>query len=541
VSNGLQTSGHQSRTTLVIFLWIFEMANKTSRSILVSLPFIFIIFLMMIAADGKERKVSASSGKNSIAAEDERPKSFNEEEIKIIRKWADYRDPDALFLLAREYSESHTGKSNIKKNHSLAVELYKDAADLGHPDAQAELYSLYATGYGVPQNDKLAFGYLEKATTFGNPAYQARLATEYYEGTITTKDEKLAHKLFLKSAEQGFGIAQAFLATNYRIGKGVEANLVQAYKWHHLAKMTGHPGGGVTGFRELSFDELLAEDMPQEDVKKAQRLVDEWLAEHPGFPADQSYGPDIRAIYEERIKVRDRNDDIIRNHPEKISNKVIEICILSSAKEFEIPSEVLLNIHIYEGGKNGQMYGKSPNRLLGLFKIHEDYAIASADRWKISTDEAIRRIKDDPCINARMAGWQINVFNKQALGFDGALRLYAQSKEYDDNLFIKQVAPQLEIKKSNNKPKERYIPSDQNPDVINGKAPWALSIIADGQTYNGRVYPGYFQCANAGLNALWGQGSFLTNQPEKAKVYCQPANMRGTDKSVRVFSPGQRE
>lgn len=88
--------------------------------------------------------------------------------------------------------------------------------------------------------------------------------------------------------------------------------------------------------------------------------------------------------------------------------------------------------------------------------------------------------------------------------------------------------------------KSLYTSPDRNPDVINGKSPWVLLIVINGNTYGGAVFPGYYQCENAGIRAVWSASSPLTATPEKAKIYCQPENMRGKGLGVRVFAPGQR-
>jgi TPR repeat protein len=61
-----------------------------------------------------------------------------------------------------------TGEGGVVVNTSRALELFKRAADAGHPDAQYDLGMLYYQGIGVPQNLELAVDFMTIASRHGN-------------------------------------------------------------------------------------------------------------------------------------------------------------------------------------------------------------------------------------------------------------------------------------------------------------------------------------------------------------------------------------
>jgi TPR repeat protein len=80
-------------------------------------------------------------------------------------------------------------------------------------------------------------------------------------------DQAGAAKLFLLAAEQGNPVGQNRLARLYANGVGVEADPVQAAKWHLLAR-----SAGVSDF---SLDIVLSKLTPEQRAK-AEKAADDW-------------------------------------------------------------------------------------------------------------------------------------------------------------------------------------------------------------------------------------------------------------------------
>ena len=103
---------------------------------------------------------------------------------------------DAIFQRAEEY---YYGKNGKKSDTAKALELYRQAAEQGHIEAQFALGAALKMP-GEYQNTREAVQWLRKA------------------------------------AEQGHQEAQAELGHSYEFGVGVEIDLKEAEKWYHMSQ-----------------------------------------------------------------------------------------------------------------------------------------------------------------------------------------------------------------------------------------------------------------------------------------------------------------
>jgi len=77
-----------------------------------------------------------------------------------------------------------------------------------------------------------------------------------FNGDGVAKDEAAAGKMFLRAAERGNAVAQNRLARLYVAGRGLPKNLVEAGKWHELARRQGLADGWLdNALREMTPDE----------------------------------------------------------------------------------------------------------------------------------------------------------------------------------------------------------------------------------------------------------------------------------------------
>ena len=88
-----------------------------------------------------------------------------------------------------------------------------------------------------------------------------------FQGRGVPPDQKRGAELFRAAAERGLPVAQNRLARCYAHGAGVEMNLVEAARWHLIAK-----AGGVT---DESLDRILAK-LSKADRARAQKAADDW-------------------------------------------------------------------------------------------------------------------------------------------------------------------------------------------------------------------------------------------------------------------------
>jgi uncharacterized protein len=142
------------------------------------------------------------------------------------------------------------------------------AAEAGVAAAQYDLGNLYATGTGVdPPNAFEAAKWIGKAAAAGHTDAQVDYAVLLFRGHGVPPDQKHGAQLFRAAAEKGVVIAQTRLARCYANGAGVDKDLVQAAKWHLIAK--------AAGGEDEALDKLLAK-LSKADRAKAEKAAEEW-------------------------------------------------------------------------------------------------------------------------------------------------------------------------------------------------------------------------------------------------------------------------
>ena len=100
---------------------------------------------------------------------------------------------------------------------------------------------------------------LAAASLADNTDAQLEYAIALFNGTNVTRNEQLAATLLAKAARKGNPVAQNRLANILAVGRGVQANAVQAIKWHTVAK-----AGGVS---DIPLDQFVQQQPP--DVRAA--------------------------------------------------------------------------------------------------------------------------------------------------------------------------------------------------------------------------------------------------------------------------------
>ena len=154
-------------------------------------------------------------------------------------------------------------------NYIYAFDEFKPLALEGDAAAQYRLGVMYAKGQGVVQDDKQATSWYLKAAAQDDTRAQFALAEMYSRGQGVPQDNKTAVKWYLESADHGYPKAQYTVGMMYAKGTNLPHDLIQAHKWLSLA-----------GDIAINNKEWVEEKMTPEQIKKAQTLAQEWLAQH---------------------------------------------------------------------------------------------------------------------------------------------------------------------------------------------------------------------------------------------------------------------
>ena len=191
------------------------------------------------------------------------------EAARWYRLASDRGDPQAMFALGRAYLEGAGVATDAKqarlffekaaeRNHPgalynlgimetdgavanfvKAAEFFRRASTGGDNDATYALAMFYREGTGVEKDRKQGAALLKIAADENNIAAQVEYAIALFNGDGVDKDETAAGKYFLKAAARENPIAQNRIARMYASGRGVRLNMIEAMKWHILARSAG--------------------------------------------------------------------------------------------------------------------------------------------------------------------------------------------------------------------------------------------------------------------------------------------------------------
>lgn len=124
-------------------------------------------------------------------------------------------------------------------NFEKAADYFRKGAAEGSMDAVYSLAILYRRGAGVLRDDIKSSQFLKQAADRDHLAAMTEYAIALFNGRGVRKDEKGAAVYLIKAAWRNSPIAQNRLARLYVIGRGVKKDIVQAMKWHVIARATG--------------------------------------------------------------------------------------------------------------------------------------------------------------------------------------------------------------------------------------------------------------------------------------------------------------
>lgn len=142
----------------------------------------------------------------------------------------------APYELAKIYQDGFL--DIIIPDEKYAMELYVQAASLGHAPSATVLGQIYETGNQVvPQDTSLSVHYYTQAALQADPEAMLGLCAWYLVGAEPAfeKDEREAFQWALRAAKLGLPRAQFTVGYFYEKGKGCETNMDNAWKWYGRA------------------------------------------------------------------------------------------------------------------------------------------------------------------------------------------------------------------------------------------------------------------------------------------------------------------
>jgi TPR repeat protein len=245
-----------------------------------------------------------------------------------LEKAAAQEDPYALYALGRAMDES---AGQAMADPVRAADLYRRAAQLGHPiaalryglalnegigvrknPALAQQWLIYADKCGVPEaalamgdmaartpasrdkaaNEKAvrtAITWYEAAARAGVPSAQFKMANAYFAGAGVARNPQQALQWYERAAAQGQPEAQHALGIFLTGGLAGPPDAIEGYKWLLLAERGGMPDS--KGVREKAAEKISAADR-----RRAEALAASFVPhpERPPVEGPPRLGPPTR-------------------------------------------------------------------------------------------------------------------------------------------------------------------------------------------------------------------------------------------------------
>lgn len=160
--------------------------------------------------------------------------------MKLATESADAQYNAAPYQLGCLYETGYG--DDIFKDLSYAAELFTQAADLGHPEANFRMGEAYEHGLlNCPRDPALSVHFYTGAAERGHAAGMMGLCAWYMVGAapILEKDEEEAYEWAARSAELGFVKAQYAVGYFTEMGIGCRRDILEANVWYVRAADAG--------------------------------------------------------------------------------------------------------------------------------------------------------------------------------------------------------------------------------------------------------------------------------------------------------------
>ncbi|KAM0281928.1 hypothetical protein ACHAQH_003274 [Verticillium albo-atrum] len=160
--------------------------------------------------------------------------------MKLAAEAADSIYNSAPYQLACLYETGYG--DDVFKDESYAAELFTQAAELAHPEANFRMGEAYEHGkLGCPRDPALSVHFYTGAAEKGHAAAMMGLCAWYMVGAepILEKDEEEAYEWARRSAELGFVKAQYAVGYFTEMGIGCRRDILEANVWYVKAADSG--------------------------------------------------------------------------------------------------------------------------------------------------------------------------------------------------------------------------------------------------------------------------------------------------------------
>lgn len=177
--------------------------------------------------------------------------------LDLYRQAAQRGDPEAEYIYGGMLFQGQGTDPDKRGGFKWLLKAAEDGKS--SPESLAIIGAMYLRGTTVPQNFLEAKKWLAEGAARGNMAAQNDLGYLYYNGLGGERDYAKALELYEKAALQGDPMAQANTGLMYASGTGTETDKSKGYAWYSLAASRGNTIAAInrnTLMTEMSWEEL---------------------------------------------------------------------------------------------------------------------------------------------------------------------------------------------------------------------------------------------------------------------------------------------
>ena len=249
--------------------------------------------------------------------------------IEYLAKSAEGGDTDSQYILAREY---YYGDYILQDYDKALYWFMKSVEQGGQSEAKNYIGIIYDEGFGVKEDNQLAINWYEQAIEEGSLWAHYNYGLMLYNGEEDIQiNFAKAFELFEDSALKNHTLSQYYLGLMHTFGESVPVNLVEGYKWMHIAYLNEPENTIILDTLELINSKNMLSDW---QISRAKNLADEFIINQSADLLDSSESDE-----ELTAKIQEENN----------SDK--KLLVAASGSGFIINSEgsVVTNNHVIDG------------------------------------------------------------------------------------------------------------------------------------------------------------------------------------------------
>ena len=104
----------------------------------------------------------------------------------------------------------------------------------------------------------------------------------------------------------------------------------------------------------------------------------------------------------------------------------LAVCLMMASQTYQVPPAVMVGIMHVEGGHVGQQVGPNVNGTydLGPMQVNTRWLPELATAWNVNYKTALKLVRDDGCVNVRVAAWILRQKIESAGSLYGGIAYY---------------------------------------------------------------------------------------------------------------------